>query len=60
MTLQTTEIPFITKSLIPKQRDHIVRRGRLIEPMMARLDKRVQIVCAPAGYGKTALLVEFV
>ena len=52
----TAELPFITKTLIPRQRELIVRRGRILEPMLARVDKKVQAVCAPAGYGKTALL----
>ena len=55
----TAELPFITKTLIPRQRDLIVRRGRILEPMLARVDKNVQVVCAPAGYGKTALLTQF-
>ena len=55
----TAELPFITKTLIPRQRELIVRRGRILEPMLARVDKKVQAVCAPAGYGKTALLTQF-
>ena len=55
----TAELPFITKTLIPRQRDLIVRRGRILEPMLARVDKKVQVVYAPAGYGKTALLTQF-
>jgi LuxR family transcriptional regulator, maltose regulon positive regulatory protein len=57
--LQTMELPFITKVLIPKSRDHIVRRGRLLDPMKTNLNKKAQVVWAPAGYGKTALLSEF-
>lgn len=57
--LQTMELPFITKVIIPKGRDHIVRRGRLLNPMKTSLSKKAQVVCAPAGYGKTALLAEF-
>ena len=57
--LQTMELPFITKVLIPTERDHIVRRGRLLDPMKAGLHKKAPVVCAPAGYGKTALLAEF-
>jgi LuxR family maltose regulon positive regulatory protein len=53
------ELPFITKVLIPKGRDHLVRRGRLLDPMNASLNKKAQVVCAPAGYGKTALLAQF-
>jgi LuxR family transcriptional regulator, maltose regulon positive regulatory protein len=57
--LQTMELPFITKVLIPKGLDHIVRRGRLLDLMKANVSKKAQVVCAPAGYGKTALLSEF-
>ena len=57
--VSTSELPFITKTLIPKRRDHIVRRERILRPMLSRVDKKVQVVCAPAGYGKTALLTEF-
>ena len=55
----TTELPYITKTLIPRQRNFIVRRDRILEPMLERVDKKVQTVCAPAGYGKTALLAQF-
>lgn len=57
--LLTKELPFITKILIPKNQGHIVRRDRLVSYLKAALSKKVQIICAPAGYGKTALLAEF-
>jgi ATP/maltotriose-dependent transcriptional regulator MalT/DNA-binding SARP family transcriptional activator len=60
VVLQATGLPFITKVLIPKRRDYIVRRERLLASLKAGVSKKVQIVCAPAGYGKTALLVDFV
>ena len=59
MTLLTKELPFITKVLIPRRRDYILHRVRLLKSMKAGLHKKVQVICAPAGYGKTALLVEF-
>lgn len=59
MTLKTAELPFITKVLVPKRRDYIVTRYRLLDPMIAKVTNKAQVVCAPAGYGKTALLVEF-
>ncbi len=55
----TPEIPFITKVMIPRRRDFTVRRDRLLGPMSEQVDKKVQVVSAPAGYGKTALLVDF-
>ncbi len=57
--VSTAELPFITKVLIPRRRDYAVRRDRLLGPMLGRVDKKAQMVCAPAGYGKTGLLVEF-
>lgn len=57
--VSTAELPFITKTLIPRQRDIIVRRGRILEPILSRVNKKAQVVCAPAGYGKTALLTQF-
>ena len=57
--LPTTELPFITKILVPKMRDHMVRRRRLLDRLTEGVNKKAQVVCAPAGYGKTALLVEF-
>lgn len=59
MSLKITELPFITKVLVPKRRDYIVSRHRLLDPMFARVTSKAQVVYAPAGYGKTALLVEF-
>jgi LuxR family maltose regulon positive regulatory protein len=60
MTLQVTELPFITKVIVPKRRGYKVRRHHLIEAIKARVNKKVQVICAPAGYGKTSLLAEFV
>jgi len=57
--VMTPEIPFITEVLIPRRRDFTVRRDRLLGPMRERVDKKVQVVSAPAAYGKTALLVDF-
>ena len=60
MTLQTTELPFITKVIVPKRRGHKLSRHHLLEAVNAGVYQKVQVICAPAGYGKTSLLVEFV
>ena len=60
MTLELTELPFITRVIVPKRRGYKVRRHHLLETMHSRVNRKVQIVCAPAGYGKTSLLVDFV
>jgi LuxR family maltose regulon positive regulatory protein len=55
-----TEPNRLMKDLAPKRRAHEVARDRLVDLMLAGVGKKAQIVCAPAGYGKTALLVQFV
>ncbi|MBI3412986.1 MAG: tetratricopeptide repeat protein [Candidatus Aenigmarchaeota archaeon] len=56
----TTDLPFITKILIPKRREGIIRRTKPLDIVKSGLDRRVQILWAPAGYGKTTLLVDFI
>ncbi len=50
---------FTPKLHIPKQSVPAVRRQRLTDLLHRNLDKSVQTVCAPAGYGKTTLLADF-
>ena len=56
--MQTLDIPFATKILAPKRRPGAVRRARLHQRLQANLDRKVQVLWAPAGYGKTTLLSE--
>ena len=58
MAVQAAELPFITRLVAPKRRGPNVRRRRLLELMKAGVNRRVQVVCGPAGYGKTSLLVD--
>ncbi len=51
-------LPFITKVQVPKLPRHWVQRPRLLEKLRSNLDRRVAIVWAPAGYGKTTLLAD--
>ena len=50
---------FITKVSVPQRREDITRRQRLIDLLHNHIHLRVQVVSAPAGYGKTTLLVDF-
>jgi ATP/maltotriose-dependent transcriptional regulator MalT/two-component SAPR family response regulator len=50
---------FVTKCIIPKRGEHIVARRRLNDLLLRQVDRRVQSLSAPAGYGKTTLLIDF-
>ena len=51
---------FVTKILVPRRRADTIRRERLLDILYGNLDHRLTVVHAPAGYGKTTLLVDFV
>jgi LuxR family transcriptional regulator, maltose regulon positive regulatory protein len=56
----STEIPVSrTKIVVPGQRPEILHRPRLLAHFDDLLDRKLIIVAAPAGYGKTSLLVDF-
>ncbi len=55
------EISLLTTKLhIPVTRSEIVRRSRLIKKMDEGLNHKVSIISAPAGFGKTTLLSEWI
>jgi len=56
----STELPVSrTKITVPALRPEILHRARLLALFDDLLDKKLIIVAAPAGYGKTTLLVDY-
>lgn len=49
-----------TKFFIPKPRKGLITRPQLLEQLDAGLDKQFTLISAPAGYGKTTLVSEWV
>ncbi|MEY9776350.1 LuxR C-terminal-related transcriptional regulator [Arthrobacter sp. MW3 TE3886] len=48
-----------TKLFIPKVRRHVVTRTRLLDRLRQGAESRFMLVSAPAGFGKTTLLAEW-
>lgn len=49
----------LTKVRPPQRRKDVLRRMRLIDTLHQNLHRKLTFVSAPAGYGKTTLLVDF-
>ncbi|RPI29898.1 MAG: helix-turn-helix transcriptional regulator [Chloroflexota bacterium] len=49
-----------TKLYIPPPRSKSVRRPRLIERLDAGLERKLTLISAPAGFGKTTLVTEWI
>lgn len=48
----------ITKILLPGKRSGLLHRPRLVDFLHEHIDRKLLLVSAPAGYGKTSLMID--
>jgi ATP/maltotriose-dependent transcriptional regulator MalT/DNA-binding SARP family transcriptional activator len=56
---ESPELGFITKILAPRSRSGLIERPRLLTTLDESADAEATAILAPAGYGKTTLLLQY-
>lgn len=55
----TSSQVILTRVRVPQPRKDLLRRPRLLDVLHRNLHRKLTFISAPAGYGKTALLLDF-
>ena len=59
MTLPSRPVLVATKLHAPEPRPGLVLRTRLVSRLVEGADRKLTLICAPAGWGKTVLLTQW-